>query len=174
MAELHDGRRAVLLARVGVFAPGFHQRRVLELSCVFGGEGWVEGASEVIYVDLDVSCRGCQSSVSLRIIHRARLGDLTRKDRAPCSLAPLTIHLDHIGRRDMVGISQHFSHGGLYLPLAFYLQKHRVFRLTLDRRLGNTNPQGNSTGSFNGEGIVSVIISDLRGTQELQVEIKLI
>lgn len=74
----------------------------------------------------------------------------------------------------MVGVSQHFGHGGLYLSLVFYFQKHRVFRLTLDRRLGNTNPQGNFTGSFNGDDMVSIIISDLRGTQELQAEIKLI
>lgn len=65
MAELHDGRRAMLLARVCVFAPGVYEHRVLQFPGVFGGQGRVEWASEVVDINLDISYRVCQSCIPL-------------------------------------------------------------------------------------------------------------
>lgn len=52
MADLHEGRHAMLLAGVGVFFPWGDRAG---FAFVFGLEGWVVGAAEVVYVDLDVA-----------------------------------------------------------------------------------------------------------------------
>lgn len=52
VADLRDGGGAVFLAGVGVFLPFCDEGLV---ACVFVVEGWVEGAAEVVDVDLDVT-----------------------------------------------------------------------------------------------------------------------
>lgn len=51
--DLCDGGCAVFLAGVSVFLPLGDEDCIG--ACVFGVEGWVEGTSEVVDVDLDVA-----------------------------------------------------------------------------------------------------------------------
>lgn len=53
--NLHDGRRPVLLAGLGVFGPRCDEVRVLLLPGVFALQGGVEWRSQVVDVDLDVA-----------------------------------------------------------------------------------------------------------------------
>lgn len=57
MADLGYGGCAVFLACVGVGLPLRDEGGVGVGVGVFGVEGWVEGASEVVDVDLDVALR---------------------------------------------------------------------------------------------------------------------
>lgn len=52
VADLRDSGGSVFLAGVGVFLPFCDEGLV---ACVFVVEGWVEGAAEVVDVDLDVA-----------------------------------------------------------------------------------------------------------------------
>ena len=45
MTQLDNRRRAVLLARFGVFAPGFYHGCVLLFALVFDGQGWIKWGS---------------------------------------------------------------------------------------------------------------------------------
>jgi hypothetical protein len=56
MADLHDGGDAVLLAGLGIFGPCLDERRVGLFACVLAWQGRIEGAAQVVDVDLDITC----------------------------------------------------------------------------------------------------------------------